>query len=199
MSASNNSQVIRYSPYRWVRNPGALRLLLLAVGSVLFVACVDSGDDDFHDAADVQGTDGDCTSDSSDADTTACQLPIEAEALEPTSEPVRFSINRDTALDSHIFVPIEFARSDTGYGGGGALIDFNDDGLIDVFLGRREPTGTPPCLYLNESADGSTAFRRFQCFPSLDRVGGGRTADWDGDGSVELLVYGDSRAVIFDF
>jgi hypothetical protein len=134
-----------------------------------------------------------------DGSAAACQLPVEAEEPEPISEAVRFSLDRDTALDSHIFVPVDFARSDTGYGGGGALVDFNDDGLIDVFLGRREASGTPPCLYLNESTGGVTTFRRFQCFPELTRVGGGRTADWDSDGHVELLLYGDDRAVLLDF
>lgn len=186
------------------------RLLCLGVFAlqvVVFHGC-DGGDeaaqtgDASQDSSDLDGDiripDTSETEDFGDVNET-CE-PVELPP-ERTNEPVdvRFSLNRDTVLDSHVFVPTALAASGLGYGGGGALIDFNDDGLVDVFLGQRHIQGTAPCLYINESTEAETKFRRFQCFPQLGPVAGARTVDVDDDGDFELLTYGEAQVNLLDF
>jgi hypothetical protein len=89
-------------------------------------------------------------------------------------------------------------------GGGGALIDFDGDGLLDLFLpggGYYEAgkvLGYPCKLYRNL---GGFKFEDVSATVGLDRVSfpyshGAAAFDYDGDGYVDLLVTGYNRLVL---
>lgn len=160
---------------------------------------IESADAERYDTLDTTDSDGQGLDDGDDSDGSAQCVAAELPS-EPGEDPkaVRFILNRRTALDQHIFVPTPADLDRGGYGGGGALIDYNDDGLVDVFLVRRAPEGTPTCLYENTSTDTTTSFRKASCFPEIGKAGGARVTDFDGDSNEELLVYGDDSVHLFD-
>ena len=97
-------------------------------------------------------------------------------------------------------------------GGGAALIDFDGDGLYDIFLtgggsfdgpDKKVITGHPCKLYKNL---GGFKFRDATAEAGLDRLGGGApwfythgaaVADYDNDGWPDLLVTGYGRLALF--
>jgi hypothetical protein len=97
-------------------------------------------------------------------------------------------------------------------GGGVALIDYDNDGLLDLFLvgggtfagpDRKEIRGCPCKLYRNL---GGWKFRDVTAEAGLDGLAGGEpffythgcaVADYDGDGWPDLLVTGYGRVALF--
>jgi hypothetical protein len=97
-------------------------------------------------------------------------------------------------------------------GGGVALIDYDGDGLLDVFLtgggyfdgpDRKQIKGLPCRLYKNL---GGMQFRDVTAEAGLDRLAGGEAwfythgaavADYDNDGWPDLLVTGWGRLALF--
>jgi hypothetical protein len=97
-------------------------------------------------------------------------------------------------------------------GGGVALIDYDGDGLLDVFLtggglytgaDKQTIAGLPCRLYKNL---GGNRFRDVTAEAGLDRLAGGAgwfyshgaaVADYDGDGRPDLLVTGWGRLALF--
>jgi hypothetical protein len=97
-------------------------------------------------------------------------------------------------------------------GGGVALLDYDGDGLLDVFLtgggvyageGGKEIVGCPCKLYRNL---GGGKFEDVTAAAGLDRLAGGRpwfythgaaVADYDRDGWPDLLVTGWGRVALF--
>ncbi len=86
-----------------------------------------------------------------------------------------------------------------GYGAGGALLDFDGDDRVDVFLGQTLPQGSPPCIYRNTSTPGHIAFERDICFAFDEITTGGLAIDLENDGRAELFVYGRYLARIERF
>jgi hypothetical protein len=97
-------------------------------------------------------------------------------------------------------------------GGGVALIDYDGDGLLDIFLpggGRfagsngKEIVGLPCKLFKNK---GNGRFEDFTTVSGLDALAGGQpwfyshgaaVADYDRDGWPDLLVTGSGRVALF--
>jgi hypothetical protein len=97
-------------------------------------------------------------------------------------------------------------------GGGVALLDYDGDGLLDVFLtgggsfagpGKKEIRGSPCKLYKNL---GGFKFKDVTAEVGLDRLAGGEpwfyshgcaVADYDNDGWPDLLVTGWGRVALF--
>ena len=93
-----------------------------------------------------------------------------------------------------------------GYGPGAALIDFDDDGYVDMFLGTQrgemtaeyrhpglpEPEDVHACLYRNVSSAEGIAFEPFAplCGPQIGRPTFALPVDFTGDGREELLILG---------
>src|SRR5262249_31341459 len=90
-------------------------------------------------------------------------------------------------------------------GGGVALIDYNRDGLLDIFVAggghfgpNKEILGYPCKLYRN---DGNWKFTDVTAQAGLDRIdfytNGCTVADYDTDGWRDLLVTGYGRLALF--
>jgi hypothetical protein len=92
-------------------------------------------------------------------------------------------------------------------GGGAALLDYNGDGLLDLFLtgggyfdgeGKKEIKGHPSRLYQNL---GGWKFREVTAETGLDRplfyTHGCAVADYDNDGWPDLLVTGWKRLALY--
>jgi hypothetical protein len=77
------------------------------------------------------------------------------------------------------------------YGWGGALLDYDGDGDLDVFLGTlaRDDDNSPACLYRNDSAPGALSFTATRC-DELGEPRFGTAIDVDNDGTHELITAG---------
>ena len=93
-----------------------------------------------------------------------------------------------------------------GYGLGGALLDFDGDNDLDVFLGYRQKLleredETAACVYENVSVPGDLRFRKTETFCSfeLGKVSSGWGLDVEGDGYSELLALGEGLLQLWRF
>ena len=78
------------------------------------------------------------------------------------------------------------------YGWGGALLDYDGDGDLDVFLGTLAPESdnSPACLYRNESTPGGLVFEATSACGALGEPRFGSAIDVDADGTHELITAG---------
>jgi hypothetical protein len=111
----------------------------------------------------------------------------------PEDEPRATWIRHNTALDS--FDPGSNDGDVFGYGPGIGLIDVNQDGLLDVALGRvLEESVTGLCVYLNHSEAGEMRFEPDEvlCDGSLPAEAV-HVVDLNGNGDDELLLSSRGR------
>ncbi|GEM_PF-1124826 len=92
----------------------------------------------------------------------------------------------------------------TGYGFGGALLDVDADGDLDLFMGSRIRAGgdaSPPCIYENVSVPSRLDFRPWAPGCPMDDafLHAGVALDLEGDGYDELVVLGNYRARLLRF
>ncbi len=91
----------------------------------------------------------------------------------------------------------------TDVGFGMALLDFDGDQDLDLFIGQGydSPGSSPACLYRNQSAPGSLAFVPVAdyCSQLPNPPTGGHGLDLDQDGRHELLMTGPKRATLQRF
>ncbi len=93
-----------------------------------------------------------------------------------------------------------------GYGLGGALLDFDGDNDLDVFLGYRQKLleredETAACVYENVSIPGDLRFRATETFCGfeLGKISSGWGLDVEGDGYSELLALGEGVLQLWRF
>ncbi|MBM65662.1 MAG: hypothetical protein CMH55_05435 [Myxococcales bacterium] len=92
----------------------------------------------------------------------------------------------------------------TGYGFGGALLDVDGDGDLDLFMGSRIRAGgdaSPACIYENVSVPSRLDFRPWPggCPMEDSFLHAGVALDLEGDGFDELVVLGNYRARLLRF
>ncbi len=79
------------------------------------------------------------------------------------------------------------------HGAGVALLDFDGDGDLDVFVGTSFES-RPACLLRNESEPRLFRFEEERCFPELEWAAGGFGVDSNRDGLHELVITGPRLA-----
>lgn len=89
------------------------------------------------------------------------------------------------------------AEDDYDHGTGIALLDYDGDGDLDLFLGAAR-RGDPACVFENRSEPGNFGFAEHLCFPDIEWAAGGFGVDIDGDGSHELVITGPDVAMLVD-
>ena len=84
---------------------------------------------------------------------------------------------------------------DYDHGTGVALLDFDGDGDLDLFLGASD-RGPMACLFENQSEPGSYDFPLYRCFPDIPWAAGGFGVDVNLDGRHELVITGPDVATL---
>lgn len=112
--------------------------------------------------------------------------------------PVRFERLSQEPFTSHVSALAEdsccgcvFCEKVEGFGG--ALLDFDGDRDLDLFLGSRQPgERSAPCLYRNDSEPGQITLTPVEgaCGPEMSPAMTGFGVDLEQDGRHELLLMG---------
>ncbi len=92
-----------------------------------------------------------------------------------------------TLLTEH-FMFYPGRREPFGNGRGGAVLDFDGDGLLDLFISGIPEVGTQSCLYRNVSGE-EVQFETTSLCETLGRVDGAAATDLDRDGVHELATF----------